>query len=224
MLKGKATTGGADFEMCPAGNHPGVCIGLIDLGTHWESFQGGAEKKLRKVLLVWEVEVEEDGKDKRLVIGRDYNVAIDPKTGALNYGSKSNIRLMLEGWRGKAYGPEDDVDLEVVHGKACLVNVTHKKTAAGKDVARVESVSNLPKGMAALKPTREKVLYSADSREGVPGQEWLPRVFGEKITDVIPRSLEWGGDGRTGAGGPGGQGPPAANGQAVDDGAESIPF
>lgn len=195
MLKGKAKAGGGDYDMVPQGNHPGVLIGLIDLGTHYESFQGQNEKKTRKVLFVWEVEAEVDGKDKRLVIGRDFNVYLNDK-GEIVYGQKSNIRKLLEGWRGKAYGEDEDIDLEAVWKKPCLVNVKHDKTNRGKDVAKVDGVNALPKGMPPLKPTFECVLFSADSEAAAPSQEWLPRLYGEKLPDVIGRSLERGGSGQ----------------------------
>ena len=200
MLKGKATTGGADFDLCPAGNHPAVCIGLIDLGTHYECFQGGAEKKVRKVMLLWELEAEVEGKDKRLFVGRDFNIGLNDK-GELVYGDKSNIRKLLETWRGRAYNPDEEIDPEAVVGKACLVSIKHKPTQKGKSYAQVDSVGSLPKGMTALKPSKAKVLYSADSDEGAPGEDWLPRVFGEKVENVLQRSLEWGGTGRKEAGG-----------------------
>lgn len=217
MLRGKAKTGGGDYEMVPQGNHPGVLIALIDLGTHYESFQGQGEKKTRKVMFVWEVEAEVDGKDKRLVIGRDFNVYTNDK-GEVIYGQKSNIRKLLEGWRGKAYGEDEDIDLEAVWKKPCLVSVKHDKTNRGKDVSKVDNVSALPKGMAALKPSFECLTYSADSDDAVPSAEWLPRMYGEKLADVIGRSLEHNGSGRR----EGGNGQPAAAGASTAEQAEQV--
>ena len=200
LLKGKAKTG-SDYVMAPAGNHPGVCIGLIDLGTHWESFQGQNEKKVRKVLFVWEIEAEvkEEGKAdsevKRLVIGRDFNIALG-EDGSLIYGTKSNIRKLLEGWRGKAYGESEDIDLESIWKKPCLVNVKHDKTNKGKDVARVDSVNALARGMKPLTPEYDCILYSADSDSPIPDEKWLPRIFGATVKSMVESSLEHGGDGR----------------------------
>lgn len=194
MFKGKPVSGG-DYESCPAGNHPGVCIGLIDLGTHWESFQGGPEKKQRKVLFVWEVDVGEEGKVDRKVIGRDFNLTMR-EDGTVAYGNKSNIRKLLEGWRGKEYGPDEDIDPEAVVGKGCLVSVKSKITANKKEISVVDSVSALPKGMKPFKPENPIVKYSADSEDGAPDQKWLPRVFGEEIHKILERSLEWNGTGR----------------------------
>lgn len=197
MFRGKPSSGGGDFEIVPAGNHPGVCIGLVDLGTHWESFQGGPEKKQRKVLLVWEVDTGEGDKPERQVIGRDFNITVRDD-GSVSYGNKSNIRKLLEGWRGKAYGDDEEIDLESVVGKGCLVSVKAKKTNSGKDISVVDSVSALPKGMKAFKPEHATITYSADSDDDGPTHKWLPRVFGEEIATVLARSLEFNGTGRRG--------------------------
>jgi hypothetical protein len=196
-LKGKATAGGGDFELCPAGSHAGCLIGIVDLGTHWDSFQGQAERQVRRVLLVWEVECEVDGKDQHLVVGRDYNIGLNDK-GELVYGKKSALRLLLEGYHGKQYDEGQDIDPEALLGKACLVQITHEKTkGSGKDVARVKSISKLPKSMPALKPAHAKFSYAADSEDASPPSgDWLPRVYGETVDAVLKRCLEWGGTGR----------------------------
>jgi hypothetical protein len=165
-LKGKATAGGGDFALCPAGNHAGCLIGVVDLGTHLDSFQGQTERKVRRVLLVWEVECEVDGKDQHLVVGRDYNIGLNDK-GELVYGQKSALRQLLEGFRGKQFGEGEDIDPEALLGKACLVQVTHEKTkGTGKDIARVKSIAKPLKNMAAIKPAHPKFSY-AGLRGGV---------------------------------------------------------
>lgn len=225
-LKGKATKGGGDFALCPAGTHPGVLIGVVDLGTHWESYQGQKEREVRRVLLIWEVECEVDGKDQRLVIGRDYNIGLNDK-GDLVYGQKSALRQLLEGWRGQQFGEGDDIDPIAPLGQACLVQVSHEKTGSGKEVARVKAVSKLVKGMAPLKPEHEKFSYSADSRDQpAPSEEWLPRVYGDTILKVLERSLEWGGTGRRGAAGnDNGNGHGNSSSQSVEEQAkDEIPF
>lgn len=195
-LKGKATKGGGDFALCPAGTHSGVLIGVIDLGTHWESYQGQKERKVRRVLLAWEVECEVDGKDQRRVIGRDYNIGLNDK-GELVYSQKSALRQLLEGWRGQQFGEGEDIDPEAPLGHACLVQVSHEKTGSGKEVARVKSCSRLLKGMRPLKPTYAKISYAADSEnQPAPSDDWLPRVYGDTVATVLERCLEWGGDGR----------------------------
>lgn len=201
MFKGKAASGGGDFEQVPAGAHPGVCIGLIDLGTHLDQFKGGPFKKVRKVLLVWELDTGDDPatEPERAVVGRDFNLSMNAD-GSVSYGDKSNIRKLLQGWRGKEFvDGVDEIDLEAVVGKPGLVSMKEKQTGGGKDITVVDSVSMLPKGLKPFKPEHETIKYDADSKDGAPDQKWLPRIFGDEIHTVLARSLEWGGDGlRTG--------------------------
>lgn len=194
FFKGKTTASGEDFPQTPAGNWSGVCIGLIDLGTHWESFQGGPQKKQRKVLIVWEIEAEKDGKDERFFVGRDFNIGVNDK-GEVSYGEKSNIRKMLESWKGRAYSQGEEIDLSATLGKTALVNIAGKKTNAGKDITFVNAVSPLPKGMKVIKASQKQIVYTADSDAIVPEDEWLPRVFGETVKDILERCLEHKGSG-----------------------------
>jgi hypothetical protein len=217
-LKGKATSSGGDFELCPAGSHAGCLIGVIDLGSHWDSFQGQTERKIRRVLLVWEVEAEVDGKDQVLVVGRDYNIGQNDK-GELVYGMKSALRLLLEGYHGKQFSEGQDIDPEALLGKPCLVQITHETTRGkGKEVARVKSISKPLKSMAAYKPTRTKFSYAADSNDEPPRDAWLPRVYGETVEQVLNRCLEWGGTGRRSIHG---TGPGSTSAEAAE---EAAPF
>jgi hypothetical protein len=195
-----ATTGG--FEPCPAGNHIGILLALIDLGTHWDSFKDQAERKVRKIFLLFEVEVEgKDGKPQRFFIGAEFSMGYNDKGDGLVMGKKSNLRRLLEGWSGKSYVDGEVPDLSKALGRPCLVNVIHEG-AGDKTYARLASVSKPVAGMSSLKPSREPFCFRADSKDEAPGArdtdktEWLPRTFGEKIHMVVARSLERGGTGR----------------------------
>src|SRR5262245_23510453 len=127
--KVKATNKGGDFQRVPSGNWTGVCAALIDLGTHWQQpYQGqGEERRVRRLLYVWEVEATtEKGDEVRLFIGRDFNVGMD-EDGNLQVGKKSNLRALLEGWRGGVYEEGAGVDFEAVVGQNCQVNVVEEK-------------------------------------------------------------------------------------------------
>ena len=80
--------------------------------------------------------------------------------------------------------------------------------AKGKHYASIECVKPPLQGMEPLQPSRPVILYDADSDDEAPGQddepgktEWLPRVYGQRVHEVLACSLEWGGDGRRGKGG-----------------------
>lgn len=198
-FKPKASNKGP-ADLCPAGNHPGVLVALIDLGTHLESYQGGPEKKVRKLCFVWEVEAGEEGGEKRFWVAQEYSQTVDEKTGSLSIHTKNKLRKLLEGWRNKAYGEAEDIDLSVFLGRPCLVNVTHKETGTGDNKYTnlvVASVGGVPKGMPKLADTIKPVTYVCDQNHTPPPEgDWVPRLFGATLTQVLERSLEWGGTGR----------------------------
>ena len=226
--KARASNAGGDFPQCPPAMWRGCLLGLIDLGTHWQSFQGQEERKVRRWLFVFEVEAEKEGQLHRFFLGRDFNLSI-ADDGCPQIGKKSNLRAMLEGWRGKPYGDKEAVfpDPAKILGRACLINVIHEEVK-GKHYARIESVKPLVLGMQPLQPSRPLILYDADSDDEAPGQddepgktEWLPRVYGQRVHEVLTCSLEWGGDGRRGKGG---SGQAAGENAAPQQGAESFRY
>ncbi len=195
-------TAGGNFEQCPAGNHSGMLVALIDEGTHWDSYKDQAEKKVRKVVLVFEVEAEgKDGKPQRFHIGGEFSMGYNDKGDGLVMGKKSNLRKLMEGWSGKSYADGEVPDLAKALGRPCLVNVIHE-SGGERTYARLASVSKPVAGMTALKPSRTPFAFRADSKDEAPGTrdtektEWLPRVFGEKVHAVVARCLERGGTGR----------------------------
>ena len=192
MLKGKASAPQQDYPVPPAENHPGQLIGLIDLGSHWESFQNQAAKRIRKVFLVWEILADDD---KHYIVGRDFNIAVRDD-GSVSYGEKSNIRKLLSAWRGKDYAPGEEIDLDNFLGKDCLVNLSHGQSkTSGKTFASVEGASKMPRGMPAIEPDCPWVTYDADSDQEIPTQDWLPMVYGETVLAIVERCIEHGGSG-----------------------------
>jgi hypothetical protein len=189
IFKQTATTGGGDYEKAPEGNHPAVLVGLIDLGTHEDEYQGTISSN-RKVFLVWELVAEPLGKEgsSNHTIGRDYNVSFGPKAG---------LRLLIEKWRGKALGDGEEFDLTKLLGQKCLVQIVHKTSAKGSVYAKVEGVSGLPKGMAIPPAKVKPVAWGLDDDDAgdPPDGAWLPYVRGKKVSDMIAESEE-----RSGAG------------------------
>jgi hypothetical protein len=197
-----ATNRGGDFEQCPAGNHVGCLLAMIDEGSHLDSYKGQPERKVRKVLLVFEVEAQgQDGKPKRFYVGSEFAMGYDDK-GGLILGKKSNFRKLMEGWGGKSYADGETPDFTKALGRPAFVNVKHE-AVGDRSYARLDAVSKPPAGVnVSFVPQRQPFSYLVDSNDPVPGaddddkSEWLPRVFGERVHKIIARSLEKGGTGR----------------------------
>lgn len=189
MFKVKATSGGG-VDMPPPGNHPAVLVGLVDLGTHQETFKqkNGPDRtaNLRKVYLVWELVTEKvSGKiGVNHVIAHAYFLAFGPTTA---------LRKMVEGWRGKAFADDEEFDLVRLLDQKCLVNVTHGTSkTSGKVYAKVDKVSAVPKGMTVPEPQKVSFTWSVgnDHLEDLP--DWLPYIYGEPVSQVIGRCQEIG--------------------------------
>jgi hypothetical protein len=181
IFQGTATSGGdGDFEVVPAGNHGAQVFALIDLGTHEESYQGKEIGKRRKCFLVWWIPGEEK------FIGKEFT---------LSFGTKSNLRKMMESLRGRPYQDGESVDVAKILGLKCMLNVTHAKSRNDKTYAKVDGVSQLPKGkdgkpLMQVQDCEYKPFLWEIGGEDFPEYEWLPWTPGGKIADVISTSEE----------------------------------
>lgn len=129
--------GGADFAPAPAGTHIARCIELIDIGTHHDTYEG-KETIREQVIVRWELPhelIERDGKSEPMIVSKFYTNSL---------GDKANMRKDLEGWRGRAFTPEERAGFDLMNllGKPCQVTIQH--TPAGK--AKVIAVTGMTKG------------------------------------------------------------------------------
>lgn len=178
----KATSGGGNFEPCPAGNHPAVLVGLIDIGTQKETFQG-VTKDAHRIFLCWEVPGEKTSSGASHVIGREYTFSGHEKSG---------LRIMMEAWRGKAYGEGEEFDPSKLIGKPCLLNVINEQSG-DKTYAKIKGVGALPKGMPKVTATLAPVVFNLEDDDvaDFPTAEWLPWSYGEQLITKAQRSPEW---------------------------------
>ena len=153
----KASSGG-DFETPAAGSQPAVLVGLIELGTQQEEYQGQT-KEARKVFLVWELTGEKKSDGSNFVIGRDY-------TQSLN--QMAALRKVVEKWRGREMQVDEEFDLTKLIGKPCLLSLVHKTSQGGKTYAKIDGVQAVPKGMAVPPATRKPIVWAIDGGQPIP--------------------------------------------------------
>ena len=179
----KPNTGGGDWELPPAGNLAAVCVALIDLGTQQESFQG-KPREARQLAIVWELSGMVNTKTgKNHVVCNKFNASLH---------QKSNLRKIIDSWRGTPLKDDEEFDLFKVVGAACLLQVSHDKTTSGSDIYSIDAVASLVKGMAKPAPTFPLIKYSvSDGINAIPSQDWLPHLFGRKIPEVIRACVEF---------------------------------
>lgn len=131
------------FELPPAGTHLAICYRVLDLGTQ----PGGQYGPQHKIMIAWELP------DEAMEDGRPFSV-----TGWYTWtmGEKSNLRKMLQGWRGKPFDASDfkgpnRFDIKNILGKPCLITIVHNDVGE-KTYANVNTVSGLVKGQKAPPP------------------------------------------------------------------------
>lgn len=167
------------MEQIEDGNHHGVCVAVIDLGTQYnETFN----KEQPKVMITWELpdfpylgeDGEPDPQKGFRPISKEYTVSLS---------ERANLYIDLISWRGRDFTPEelDGFHIKNVLGANCLVNVIKNK----KGYSEVTAVAKLPKGMTPKPPTYQLVYDMDESVESIP--EGIP----DWIKDKIKKSREY---------------------------------
>lgn len=135
-------SGGNDFELAPAGNHPAKCFQVIDLGMQQEEYMGVKSMK-RKCVVWWELpgSLMKDGRP--FVINKWYTVTTS---------EMGNMRPDFESWRGKDFTEDEIKSFEVfdVIGAACLLNCVAGVKQGGGNKITVAGITPLPAAMAHL--------------------------------------------------------------------------
>jgi hypothetical protein len=195
----KASAGGGDFaEAPPAGPHPAVLVGLIQLGTQETEFQGKKDWK-EQILLVWELTATKKSQSaENHIIQKQYTFSLNQKAA---------LRKLIENWRGKSLQEGEDFDIARCLGKPCLVTVIHTGTGE-RPYGKIEGVGGVPAGLTVPAPTKTPTAWEiTDPIAKLP--DWLPFLYGESVLDVIKRSQEI-----SGKGPPTISNPPKTNGSA----------
>ena len=162
------------FPIAPADVHNGVCVGVIDLGTHTSQLYGPK----RSVRLLFEIDAQRnDGKN--FVVNRDFGFTVS---------KKSALRAILDSWRGKPFSEQEEkegFDLAKLLGQPAAVQVIHKEDG-GNTYANVGTVTKLMKGMTPMKATYPLVSFFFDDH----GKN-IPANIPDWIKSKIMKSAEW---------------------------------
>lgn len=171
---------GSDFDPVSAGMHHAICYGVCDVGTQPQN--DPKFRPTRKVVFLWElpeeridIEKEKDGVKQKVNLPRASSAKF-----TLSLGKKSNLRPMLESWRGRNFTDEELAGFDVMNvvGANCMLNIVHNQKGA-KTYANVKSVNPLPKGMAKRTLENPPLKFSLDDSTG-------PKItFPERMPDWI---------------------------------------
>lgn len=174
-LETKAARTGGEFELCPEGNHRCALIALIELGTHSESYQGGAEKDTEKIYAVYELLDEE----KSYVVGRMYTFSL---------GEKAAFRKVASAVMQRPLANNEKIDVERFVGKPLMVQVNHTESGS-KTYGNVGDVTAVPKALqkSPVKPSQVPFYASLGSYRD---HAWVPYIYGQSVAEKIAESQE----------------------------------
>src|ERR1700722_9951352 len=126
--------GGGYYEKAPAGNHPAVLVGIFDMGTQRNEFQG-KESWQHRLYFVWELVT----KKMTGTTGRNHHIGLD-LTFSLN--EKAKLRKLIEARTGKSIPDGQEYEITNELGKPCLLNVV-----MNKDYPKIEGMAGAPDGI-----------------------------------------------------------------------------
>lgn len=177
-LNVKDTGGGQDFDPVPQGTHAAVCYLVADIGNQMTTY--GPK---HKVVIGFEIPdqiveyKDKDGSDvkKPMIINNFYTASLS---------SKAILTGDLEGWRGRAFTPEElqGFNLFNVLGKPCVITVVHN-VVGDKTYANIKSIGQIMKGMEV--PPATRLLKYAPDEAGQYDElpEWVQKKIAGAVTE-----------------------------------------
>lgn len=177
-----ATNESKPRELIPAGNYVARCYQMIHIGTVTEIINGDT-KTLNKVRIGWELPTEtrvfkEENGQQPFVMSKEFTLSMN---------EKSNLRKVIESWRGKALTEEQarSFDITVLLGKECMLNIIHKvSTKSGKTYEEISGVTPMPKGFVCPPQVNPTVKWEYDNPDW-NFYETLPGFLKEKIQTSV---------------------------------------
>lgn len=176
---------GGNYQSPPAGTHGAVCIGVIDLGTHDDTYQGET-KTQHKIFLAWELTNEQNNDGENFIVGQEYTWSL---------GKKAKLRGLIEGWIGKQFGDDEEFEIVGLIGKSCCLTLVEANSASGYVNTKINQVGSPMKGFNIPQAKTSSFAYhisestTSDVEPPIPG--WVPFTYGKPIKEKIMESPEW---------------------------------
>ncbi|MDX1901864.1 MAG: hypothetical protein SFW66_07680 [Gammaproteobacteria bacterium] len=209
-----AKDNGGSFVLAPEGLHVARCYALIDLGEQLNKTYGNHSPK---VLIGWEFT------DKLMADGRPF---IHMQTYTTSLSEKSNLRGLLEAWRGKGFSADElkGFKLSTILGAPCYITTKHSVNQnTQKKWSDVISICRLPAGVPCPPAVNPQIYFDLDEYsdatymtvpEGIRKKINLSGIANTQPAQPASQSMQY-------------QPPfvaPAAQPQDMDDLSQDIPF
>jgi hypothetical protein len=174
-----SSSGGADFQLAPKGNHLARCYRIVDMGTQPNTYG----TSLRKILISWELHGEDDegnplatADGKPLMVSGNYTLSLS---------EKATLRSLLEAWRNKPFTLEElsGFDITALLDKWCMVTIVHGASKLNQKMyANVQTVSPVPQAI------KKDGLPSGINK--IASLSLEPEAFDQKLFDSLSDGLK----------------------------------
>ena len=157
------------FEKHPEGQCTLVCTRILDLGTVFNPAKNKDEHKIMFGFESSELMTTGDNKGKPFMVFGNFNFTMF---------ENSHLHKFVTDWLGKSFPTQDAADVfdfKSLLGKPAFANVVHNG-----DYVNIKSLMPLPKGMDAIKPVGELLIFDMGTQD--------KSVF-EKLSDKMKERL-----------------------------------
>lgn len=132
----KSKSSNREWRNAPEGLHKAVCCDIVDQGMISTKFGTRHMVQVR-----WQVDEINPDNGERFLVTKRYNNTLTPG---------SNLRTDIESWFGKALPEECEMDLDVLLGRCCQLQLVHEVKEGGKVYCNVKSIVPLSKEQSRL--------------------------------------------------------------------------
>lgn len=171
------------FPPIEAGAYPALCVGVVDLGTHYSQLYKVSKPEVLFIFEFATERIEVDGEDKPRWLSARFSATL---------GKNSKLLAFLDNWCGGIAQSEieEGINLGKFVGMAGIANVKQDKKADGSIRNSVAAMSPLMKGFKKPVPENDLILFDIDdciSSGDLTEFEKLP----EWMRKIVEESEEW---------------------------------
>jgi hypothetical protein len=175
-----------DYEACPAGNHPGVIIGLLNVGTHdVPTGTANETREVNQLLIVLELGVtKSDGTP--FYLGQLFTNSMHDRSGWYKF---------VCALTGKAFKQGEKFNPTSLLGEPCMVNVLNSTSTSRDGTERtyhkIDSIAAWPKSLPKPASGKPTFTWHIGEHKPLPDLAWLAPIYGKTVEELVSEAQEF---------------------------------